>query len=225
MRRRRANRFKRVQRRRYRQGRRRSKIDCYTLNACYSYTQTIQPADGASVQFKPKVSDFKEFVNIYTNFEAYRFISFSVCIRPLFSVTTPEDPSPPYVIAPYKKNLQVALGFNDAQSLNQAKIYHGARTAYRNFVPAVMGAVQYYGSSGAVDPAYCKTVWSPRLESDLQSVDVPHYCCLVVWDKATLFKSNRMDTGSGVYATAAKQYEITCRAKIRLYTQKNLPVT
>lgn len=200
--------------RRRRVGRRRRATDSYLCRAKYSYTQTITPSSGSSVQFYPKVDDFAEFVALKSAFEAYRFESFTVHIRPLFNVAGQTESCPIYAVAPYHNKLTQALDINSVQSLNNSKIYNGTGSAVRSFVPSVLGAVTYINSSSIGDWTGSKTTWRPRLEIDEKSTVVPHYCCVVVWDKTTQPNMSQ--------AVTNRQYEITCSAKIRLYTQKGV---
>uniref|UniRef100_A0AAU7E2P2 Capsid protein n=1 Tax=Coleura bat circovirus TaxID=3141865 RepID=A0AAU7E2P2_9CIRC len=200
-------------RRRYRTFRRGNSGN-YNLEAKYSYIQTVVPTQGASVQFSPKVSDFAEFVQLQNNYEAYRFKSFTVTIRPLFNVSGPESSLPVYVVAPYHVHLNNAVDINSAKSLNRSRTYHGARTAVRTFVPSVLSAVAYPDGSGTIDWTGVETKWRPRVELYKAGARVPHYTNIVVWDKVVQPKG--MDT----HALTNIQYEITCSAKITLYNQK-----
>lgn len=182
----------------------------FTLHARYSYTHTVSPTAGASVQFKPKPEDFAEFQNLRDNFEAYRFSSFQIQIRPLFNVASASETAPLFVIAPWHKFLKNAADFSVVQSIDSAKIYNGTSTAVRTFVPSTLGSQQHVGDDGVITDSYSKINWRPRIEIDSTSTSIPHYCCLVVWDKST--NPNPTITN--------RQYEITLRAKITLYNQK-----
>lgn len=182
----------------------------FTLHARYSYTHTVSPTSGASVQFKPKVEDFAEFQNLRDNFEAYRFTSFQIQVRPLFNVASANETAPLFVIAPWHKIIKNAADFSVTQSIDSAKIYNGTSTAIRTFVPSTLGSQQHVGDDGVVTDSYSKINWRPRVEIDSSSTTIPHYCCLVVWDKST--NPNPSVTN--------RQYEITLRAKIIMYNQK-----
>ncbi|AGN96212.1 capsid protein [Human cyclovirus VS5700009] len=196
--------------------RRRRRADRYVLRARYSYTHTIAPSNTSSVQFKPKAEDFAEFSQLAGNFEAYKFASFTVTVRPLFNTSSQKESCPPYVSAPYHVNLTQSIGFNECQSLNQCKTYNGTRTSYRRFVPAVLGAVQYVDNNGVVNTSFCKTNWKPRLEITNQSTRIPHYCCVYVFDADAVPKAEDLPI------ITARQYEITLNATFIMYTQKNI---
>ena len=203
----------RRQYRRRRQWRRHRRTDYYVLKAKYSYTHTVPAGEGSSMQFYPSPSDFTEFMNIYDNFEAYKFKSLRLSIRPLFNVAPVSGSMPPYAFAPFHKFITTGISFTECQSLNKSRIYNGTRTAIRSFVPCALGAVQYVGTDGKIATTFGKAHWAPRIEITADSIKTPHYCALASWDKVT-------QTGPNVNPPSPRQYEIICDAKIILYTQK-----
>lgn len=196
--------------RRYRRApvRRRSRPDRYVLRAKYSYTHTVTDKTGQSVQFKPSASNFGEFNQIYGNFEAYRFKRLTVTIRPLFNTSSPSDPAPTYVVAPYH-SAATGVNYLSAQSLNRSKVYHGCSTSHRSFVPCALSLHQFYQQGSATNWTATEARWSPRMECTGHAIEVPHFTNIVCFDRPTLPNAQQN-----------YQYEITLSAVFIMYTQK-----
>ncbi|WBG01417.1 coat protein [Army ant associated cyclovirus hc] len=190
--------------------RRRATAGNYVLRAKYSYTHTVTDKIGQSVQFKPSASNFGEFNEIYKNFEGYRFKKLSVTIRPLFNTSSPTDPAPPYVVAPYHHESTGGVTYLSAQSLNKSKVYNGCSTSHRTFVPCALGLHQFVQSGNATNWTATEARWSPRMECTGHAIEVPHFTNVVCFDRPTLPNTQQN-----------YQYEITLSAVFIMYTQKS----
>lgn len=181
----------------------------YVLRCKYSYQHTITDPAGSSIQFYPKADDFYEFIQLKKNWEAFRFKRFTINIQPNFNVTNPAGPVPRYSLVPYHTHLNKTLTYNDVQSLNNCKTYHGCRTARRSFVPAILSCVRYFDSKSQPDWSGVETKWAPRLENFGSATTVPHYCAVAAFD-------NNSSTATKVPLI----YTITLEATFIMYNQK-----
>uniref|UniRef100_A0AAU7E1R8 Capsid protein n=1 Tax=Miniopterus bat circovirus TaxID=3141887 RepID=A0AAU7E1R8_9CIRC len=168
-----------------------------------------------NLTIKPTLNDFFEANALKPNFEAFRIHSVSVRVVPHFNISTGGNDCPPYATAPFKTDIDLGgMNLDRVLTLDKAKLHNGWAGSARTFVPAVLSDISYAGNGGTVATTNTKVNWRPRLEINCSSDHVPHYCGLLVFDKAlnpSTPKFNRV-------------YSIILTAKVTFYGQRTLDV-
>lgn len=197
----------RVARRSRRFRRRRSRSGNLTIKCRYSTVQFITPSEHKTYDVSCVLGDFPEAERLWDNFEAYRIWNIKVKIIPLFNVADPKSPVPVVITAPFHRAAP-DLDANGILSLDRSKTHRGTSRIERNFVPAVLSAVQTQsiGSTASV-----KTVWRPRIEliGD-NAAKIKHYGGLAYFEKP--FGSQPI--------TFERHYEVQLECTVTFYNQK-----
>lgn len=197
---------RRVIRRRYRRRRRVRRTGNITVSATSLAIIAVPGKGGMYYDVAPSLANFEELEPFTKLYEAYRIVSISVKVIPLFNVTTDAAPIPRYYSAPWHRPGPTNLNSNAIVTLDGCKSYNGYQSSFRRYVPAVMRSIGYVGH----DNNYGEIAWRPRIELNSNSQTLPHYCGLYV------FSADQAGPGTG-----SRQYEIETKAKVVFYNQKN----
>lgn len=178
-----------------------------TGNMRFKFTQVLKFEFNRNTQNVLQLSvignDIPEFANLAPNFEAYRFTTLRVRIKPRLNIastgfgviryeeaggittTAFDNQLPPYVMLPWHQEppSDVNNDINKYLSIDKAKYYKGTQSGQQVYKLSTLVATTASGASEAV--VNTEVNWRPRIEINrsIDSIKVKHYGGIVVWDK------------------------------------------